>query len=571
MQNEDKKGAFDKLVAGLSSEDRNNMLDRINKTSAPSVQFIETENQDTEKNVTLLLRYKDESLFYKFFVWLRGVISKKETVKIYNEDLLANIARKIDRNHAGLINHRIKSLDTVFYQRLRSLKEAADFFKPYFNFIDENPGDFYVFLSSFVTPELSQAINENADPFTLSFDVEPTNEIRNKLIKKMDEILKGIDGQAKSTMYYAVCSVNWLKQFSKLPYLHFQSQFTNLTGSTYTCPYKNAVNDFDAFAAVFANIHPVQNEVLEAMLLFSQRKDLRKNAQEKDIERTVKEFLAQANQHFATIQMFISGVPIIKVGKVINEDYDWLPGNIPGVEAWFPSFRAHWKKIIEIRWNDWTRERQKNLLSHRLNKDFGLDEFPSMRYRPWTTLWMRFPFVYELTGGFLSWFTDEYYYEIIPTLNEVMMEGVFIRSENRVEYSEGLNFFVQANNKMLELVARLAPGGEFGTQFEEFATSKIRTFQVQNQIDSMITATESEVRSSIEDFLKGSKMMENVFRGIMDEKKDKEHDGLQNYTVIKGHGNRIWRDRLTEIREILKKATFYVSELEPIDSATAND
>lgn len=571
MQNGDKKGAFDRLVAGLSSEDRSNMLERINKTSTPSVQFIETENQENEKNYSLHLRYKDESLFYKFIVWLRGLISKKETIKIYNEDVLASIAKKVDRNHPGLITHRIKCLDSVFYQHLKSLKEAADFFKPYFSFIDENPGDFYVFLSSFVTPQLSQSINEEADPFTLDFEVEPTNEVRNRLLKKMDDILKNFDGQAKNSMYYAVSSVNWLKQFSKLPYLHFQSQFTNITGSSFTCPYKNAINDYEAFAAVFANIHPVQNEVLEAMLLFSQRKDLKKNAQEKDIERTVKEFLAQANQHFATIQMFISGVPVIKIGKIINEDYDWLPGNTTGVEAWFPSFRAQWRKILEIRWNDWIRERKKNMLSQKLKSDFGLDDFPPMRYKPWSDLWIRVPFTYELTGGFISWFAYEIFDEIIPTLNEVMMEGVFIRSENRVEYSEGLNFFVQANNRMIELMGRLAPGGEFGALFDEFATSRIRSFQVQNQIDSMMSTTESEIREIIEDFVKGSKMMERVFKGIMDETKEKDYDGLQNYTMIKGHQNRIWRDRLAEIRVILKKTLFYLTELEPIDSATAND
>lgn len=571
MQKEDKKGSFDKLVAGLSSEDRVMMLERINRTSAPTVQFIETEEQDAEKPITLLLRYKNESLFYKFFVWIRGIIQKKDTVKIYNEDILAGMAKKVDRNHPGLITHRIKCLDTIFYQRLKSLKEAADFFKPYFSIIEENPGNFYVFLSSFVTPELPQAINEQADPFTLPFDTEPTNEVRNKLLKKLDDILKGFDGQSKNTMYYAVCSVNWLKQFVKLPFLHFQSQFTNLTGSTYTCPYKNACNDYEAFSSVFANIHPVQNEVLEAMLLFSQKKDLKKNTQEKDIERTVKEFLAQANQHFATIQMFISGVPVIKVGKIINEDYDWLPGNIPGVEAWFPGFRSQWKKIIEIRWNDWIRERKKSMLGQNLKSDFGLDELPAMRYTPWTSLWTRVPFSFELTGGFISWFVSEFFDEISPTLNEVMMEGVFIRSENRVEYSEGLNFFMQACNNMIELMMRLAPSGDYGTQFEEFATSRIRSFQVQNQIDSMMSSIESATREIIEDISKGMKMIERVFIGIMDEKRDGEHDGLQNYTMIKGHQNRAWRDRLSDIRELLKKVLFYIQELEPIDSATSND
>lgn len=566
----DKKGAFDKLVAGLSSEDRTVMLERINKNTGPSIQLIETEVVD-EKPVTLMLRYKDESIFYKIYVWIRGFINKKDSLKIYNDDIIASIARRIDRSHPGLVNHRLKNIDTVFYTRLKSLKETADFFKPYFSFIDDNPGDFYVYLSSFVAPELAQTINEQADPFTLPFETEPSNDVRNKLFKKLDETLNGFDSKSKANMYYAVSSVNWLKQFTKLPYLHFLAQFTNLTGSAWTCPYKNAKNDYDSLAAVFSNIHTVDNVVLEAMLLFSQRKDRKKNAQEKDIERTVKEFLAQANQHFATIQLFISGVPIIKMGKVINGNYDWAPGNISGVEGWFPSFRSHWRKIIEIRWNDWIRERKKSLLSEKLASDFKLSSFPTMKYKPWTALWMRVPFMYELTGGLLSWFIQEYFSDFAQVLNDVMMEGVFIRSENRKEYSEGLNLYVQACNKMNELNARLSPSGEFGVMFDEFATSRIRSFQVQNQIDSMMAVTESEIHEVLGDFNKGAHMMENVFKGIMDEQKDGKHDGLQNYSVIKGHLNREWREKLSEIREKIKKIVFYIYELEPIDAATANE
>jgi hypothetical protein len=121
---------------------------------------------------------------------------------------------------------------------------------------------------------------------------------------------------------------------------------------------------------------PVQNEVLEAMLMFSQRKDVAKNAQEKDIERTIKEFIAKANQCLGSIQMFISSVPIIKVGKIINADYDWLPGNIEGVEGWFPNFRTHWRKIIDVRWADWLRERKKKNLETYLGNDFGLGYGP---------------------------------------------------------------------------------------------------------------------------------------------------------------------------------------------------
>ena len=568
MTDEMNRNAFDKLVAGMDAVERSDMLEKINQSSVAVLQLMETEDQLPEKNVSLHIRYRGESAFYRFLLWFRGLLEKKDPEKIYNEDVLASMARRINRDHPGIVNHKNGLLDSVFYEHLRSLKNAAEFFKPYFNIIDDNPGDFYVFLSSFVTPELSDIITAEADPFSLSFDTEPTVDTKNKLLKNLDEILKNLDGSVKSRLYGAISSLNWLRQFTRLPYIHFTSQFTNLTGNYYTCPYRNAVNDYASFSAVFSNVMSVQNEVLEAILMFSQRKEVTKNAQDKDIERTIKEFIAKANQCFGSIQLFISNVPILKIGKIINADYDWLPGNIEGVEGWFPNFRSHWRKIIEVRWADWLRERKKKNLETYLNNDFGLSEFPALKYRPWQALWLRVPFSCELTGGFLSWFRENRYDDMIPYLNDVMMEGVFIRNENRIEYSEGINLFVQAMSQMQELIDRLAPEGEYGAQFEEFATSRIRSFQVQNQIDSMMTTTESEIRECVKKFDKGAKMMDKCLSGILSDDRDKIHDGLQNIASIKGHRNRMWRDSLRVCWETLKKAVFYLSELEPIDAAT---
>ena len=568
MPDESNRTAFDKLVAGMSLQDRSELLERINQGTASVVQFVETENQLPEKNLSLHLRFKEESFFYKILLWIRSIIEKKDSEKIYNEDVIASLARRLTRDHPGILNHRNALLESVFYQHLKTLKAAADFFKPYFAIIDDNSGDFYVFLSSFVAPELSDRINSEADPFTLGFETEPDPTVRDKLLKNLDEVLNNIDGGDKSNMYQAVNSINWLRQFTRLPYIHFMSQFTNLTADNYTCPYRNALNDFERFAAVFSNIIPVQNDALEALLMFTQRKDMRKNAQDKDIERTVKEFLAKTSQMFASIQMFISSVPIIKVGKIINGDYDWVPPTPEGVEAWFPNFRSHWRKIIDVRWGDWLRERKKKNLESFLKHDFGLSEFPVFRYRPWNALWMRVPFSCELTSGLLSWFCDSEYNDMITTLNEVMMEGVFIRSENRIEYSEGLNLFVQAMSQIDELSGRLAPEGEYGALFDEFATSRIRSFQVQNQIDSMMATTESEIKDALKKFQKGVRMMDKCIAAILTDEKDALHDGLQNITTIKGHQNRAWRDKLRGIWENLKKMNFYLSELEPIDAAT---
>lgn len=571
MHEDGKRDAFDKLVAGLNTEDRNIMLSKLNANKTQTVKFVNTEVYEQKEDTRLSLRLKNESVFYKFLLWLRSLFSKEKIEELYSEDLIAKIAKSVDREFPHLIHHQQNVLDSIFYERLKALKDCADFFKPYFALIEDSIGDFYVFLSSFVTPQIADEINSKADPFTLPFSKVPSNEVKKDLVIKMDKVLKDMAPTTKNSLYTAISSTNWLMQFTKLPFLHFLSQFTNISGDAYTCPYSNARNDFIHFAKVFTNVLTVENNVLEAIFLFSQRKNITDNAQEKDIDKAVNEFLSKTNMHFSTIQMFISGVPIVKLGKIINRDVTWSPENMEGAEAWFPSFRNQWHKIIDIRWNDWQRERKKSMLSDDLKNDFMLDGFPVMQYKPWELLWTRVPFSCELTGGFLSWFALEKFPKIIPDLNTLMMEGVFVNNENRNEYSEALSEFIACNNQMQDLLHRLSEEGEYGQKFIEFSESKVRSFQTQNQIDSMMSTTESEIRDVLKRFCKTCRTIELIFHGIFDDEKDGVHETLQNYSTIKGSHNRQYRENLGKIRKILKSATFYIAELEPIDNATMNE
>ena len=565
MVESDSKSAFDRLVAGLNAEDRLAMLNRINQAGTPVIQ-LSSEGAEPESNVSLKKKLQTESVVYKFFLWIRALFDKKSVEQLYGLDLINKAASKINHRYPGTVNHKIRSLDYIFYERLGTIKEAADFFRSYFSFVENDPGDFYVFLSSFVAPELAEKINSQADPFMLPLSKPITPEARTDLAKKMDEILNNMDKDTKVNMYSAVTAANWLYKFSTLQFIHFLSQFTNIAGDVYTCPYSNAIMDFNALASVFASMVPVENEVLEALFLFSQRKNLTVNAQDKDIEKAVKEFMIKASAFMGSIQSFVSNVPMRNLGRVINSDYDWQPENMEGAEAWFPAFRSQWRKIQDIRWNDFTREQKKMLLSENLKADFGMEVFPTMEYRPWLKLWNRIPFNCELTGGFLSWFCTEKYSEIINDLNTVAMEGIFYKSENRSEYSEGLNNFSTANTMMSELIRKLSPEGEFGRLFDDFATNRVHTFQIQGQIESMMKQIEETVKNSINLFCKGARTMERVFYGFFEEQKDGIHESLQNITTIKGRDNRRFVDSLRNIRTLLKKVLSYISELEPIDS-----
>ena len=317
------RNAFDNLVAGLSAQDRAEMLQRLNASGKNTINLVEVDDEIPEKNVSLHLKYQALPFFHKFILWIRSMIQGKSAERLFNDDALADLARKINRIHPGLVDHRQKALDSLFFQQLKSLKDAADFFKPYFVPLDDRAGEFYVFLSSFVAPEISEKINSEADPFSFSFDEEPDKEHKAEVFKSLDDVLNNIDATHKANLYDSIVALNWLKKFSVLPFLHFMAQFTSVVGDSYTCPYKNAVVDYDIFAPVFTNLKSLEAEVLEALFLFSHKKEFSENPKSIELERSVKEFLANATSNLSAVQMFISSVPVAKIGRIINENFDW--------------------------------------------------------------------------------------------------------------------------------------------------------------------------------------------------------------------------------------------------------
>ena len=110
MNESDTKGSFDRLVAGLNAEDRLAMLNRINQVSPQNYQ-LDFESKEKETSMSLKKKLENESVFYKFFLWIRALFDKKTIEQLYGQDLINTIARRINLKYPGTINHKIKSFD----------------------------------------------------------------------------------------------------------------------------------------------------------------------------------------------------------------------------------------------------------------------------------------------------------------------------------------------------------------------------------------------------------------------------------------------------------------------------
>lgn len=565
MNDDQHRGSFDELVAGISSDERKYLLAKINQNREHSFPLVQPAREETD-SFTLDIKLNSESFLYKLFLWIRSLISKKHKLEIYNDDLIRTLARKINKNHPGIVDMQNGLILSLFYEKLKELKNAADFFKPYFNIFNENPGKFYVFMSTFIAPEIASSINAEADPYSVPFEKEGTKEVRSSLLKKMEGILKDIPQKSRAVMYDAVKSLNWLKRFSELPYTHFLAQFTAIVSENYTCPFTNAQTDFNALANVLSDARSIPNEALEALFLFPQRKGGATVELDQDTEKSMREFLSKSAAGISMVQMFISTVPFFALGKVIFSDYDWQIETFGGAEDWFVKFKEEWKIVFDERWESWLRDRKKSQLADVLMEKFGILSFPELPYRPWTNLWGGVPFRCEMTGGFLYWFATVKYEEVMGVLNVLVLEGVFLNNDNRAEFSEAMNKFAEINHQVQLFGESLNEKGSVGSVFAKLIADHVRTLKGQNMVNSIILNAETSIRGWESSFCDCCRTIEKVLAGILDdEKNDKKYESIQNLMTIKGRENRAYRDNLQAEREVLLESRRILAEIEPLD------
>lgn len=139
----DKKSTFDELVAGISADERQQLLKNLNHNNEQEIRLLHSAMN--EEGGLLDTKYNNEPMLYKLILWIRSVLTKQSKKAIYNDDLINILKNKINRNHPGTLDVHNDLLQSLFYEKLKEIKSCADFFKPYISTANENPGKFMFF------------------------------------------------------------------------------------------------------------------------------------------------------------------------------------------------------------------------------------------------------------------------------------------------------------------------------------------------------------------------------------------------------------------------------------------
>ena len=218
----------------------------------------------------------------------------------------------------------------AFYEQVRQLKNVADFFKPAVSLYEEDPGRFYVFLSSLLLADYYAYVEREIDPFLLGDNKEPVPEVKQSLVRRMDEVFQELTIAQRNSLYQSVINIDWLRQFVRLPYEKMLARFLPNSDGNYVAQLELISNDLSHFCKVLCNAKSVTVEILQAMCLFSTNSQLEQ--QQVDVEALTADYVTKSLAQVAIIKNFLKAIPVKQLACLAFKSANWTPGQPEGAE-----------------------------------------------------------------------------------------------------------------------------------------------------------------------------------------------------------------------------------------------
>ncbi len=567
----DNNSSFDRLVLGISPEERKKILSQVSAVDNDSESLSSESINEGIEVLTDVEIFRDESLLVKIWLWIKALVTNNRVDTLYNEFRLKELAKKIQKNYPDLIDRRNSQLKNMFHEKLQQLKLAADFFKPYVDAADSDYGSFIVFAGSLLMPSTSEKMEEEVDPFSNKISAGAKPELRSLLLKQMDEIIASIPDDEKNAMYEGIRCIEWINQFTRLPFTKFLLSFGDVGNNSYACGFGAVDSEFAAFARVLCNGVKMPSKAIETLYLYSKNFDQSSmNESSSDIPENVvssdEDFIVKMKNQIAMIRMFITSIPIHSIGCIVFSDSKWQSPSLSGGEDWFVRYKAECKKVFDRKWEAWGMACRKEGLRQILEQNFDIEKFPLLPERPWVGMWGGLNFVYELTAGFIYWFDIQKFLTIEPVLKTIMVEGIFVKKENRLSFTDVYNDFVQNSIAIKDLNVKLRPNGDIGSVINKIKNERVKTLVSKTKAEQIIHNVEEDFRGILGDFGNCCRMMSLLLNGILGMSTDTRYESISNLGLLRGTEDKDFLSLVNEARMNIESALNLVKELEAVDT-----
>ena len=556
---------FDKLVSGLTLNERQSLLEKMSSQSTLSKGPLYFEDEKLAPAYDMDDEFAKLPWYYRLWYFIISFFKSKPPAKIFEEKRVSILGDMVDKRNQSLYDHQKAMLLPGFYRQIQRLKEAAHFFYSALDSsVNRDKGAFFAFLGSLEMPDVHAKLHEETLPSFIAekFPDMQESDMRQMAPRSMEDAFAMITVEHRNTMYFNARTLNCLKELSSFLYDRVLMSFH----------FNNAVGGEICSAGVVRDLLIALNNtlfslkvappltLLESLFVFI----LQERAGEPgfDINRETHQLLTKAEDSIEVIREFNNQVPLIWILRCATKNMTLASNEISGGEGWFVIYKDYWKRRIESIFSDYIKERRHREL---------LDSFRS--FLKGTSIKMldnvQSPSNSDglpIRGSFALSFLYTFYSAVfMPDINWVLkatlIEGAWEDKENRIEFAESYNNLIKLEDEIKKLGYEISLAGDYGKRYtqakQDMSSLPVKRKKAQVVIDEASDDAEKILRQT----RNACGSMVNLLKGILGENPKGLYEPLTNLSIIAAKVNRY----IAGINETIEKFETVIRILNEIE------
>lgn len=557
----DKLTNFDKLIINLSSNEKKELLEKMEMSVELSQEPLIIQEEETERDFQDDMReYESLNVLQKIMIFFQSLLKQKDISTVYKEYKIYILRKKYFGN-TNLADFRAQVLTKEFYDEFVKLKEPCRFFRDPLRLVfgKGDKKDFYAFIGGIVLPDLQKELLDKTDPWILEkedMEKDPSDikaEIDEFFSMKMEEI-SDLDCTIMNQACQGLYSLYLLSTFDLGSIL---KNFDSVIGNgVKVCPIEDVHEPLLELAGILKSLNkPPTVRALEALFLFEDSID--------GPGEVLNSKMAASDIFLSIIRNFNSTVPLEKLISVLSGDLSKRAIDIPVVEDWFRVFRKFWSYRINRIYSFFVNERKKSDLEKNICTLTGVPYIKPLEKYTRNHYFMGSPATYEKSLAFIQTFLTKILSKhFMGTFLLIAREGEFYKKDNKAEFDKVISYLDKLGKKFTGLKSIII-SADFPVDKTVF-TENQEGESYQRTVIMALEHLDMEVEPMVSGFLTHMRLLAKVLQGIV-VGDGGAYDTLSNISSIGGKANNEIRETFKLISTMINKIVRYCSKMKLLE------
>ena len=525
---------FQSLVLGLSLNERQELLERLKKMSNKNLESLYFDHEPPETKLRIEEQFFQLSWFSRLAYYVMSLFASKSPAQIFEDRQVLLLQKKIDHKNPGLYDYQSSKLLAPFFYQMNLLKTASRFFYSALDAgFNRDKGAFFAFLGSLEMPGVHTQIQAAMNPELLDEKNPEASESELKHIasRYIEDALKVISDKERAAMYYDARSLHCLKELAFFPFDRILLAFSiDMATKDYACTFK-IVKDLmiSLNNILFSLKRSPPLTLLESLFIFILQE--KSGVSDVDINTDIKNLLSDAEESLEVIRDFNIKIPLTKIIRCASRNASLQPKEIAGGEDWYSVYRDYWKTQVEKTLLQYLRGKRNRKLHDTFSMFLNHKEIIPLENIYSDTN----PEGVDLRGAMsLSFLRAFYSFIFMPEINRVLkpvvLDGEFARKENRVEFNESYNVFINIEDDIKALENKISYLGEYGKRLAAAQNEMTSLAIKRRKLQAITDEASTEALGIIQGVHKSCNSMNFIIDGILGKDTTDKYGRLINHS-----------------------------------------